>query len=276
MPAVNNNGDIVDCSDANATDSFNFKVKITGQTDDDGEINDIDIMVPLKFLSNFCRTLEISFINCEVNLILTWSANCVIGYINFANQGAAFAITEANLYVPVVTLSTQDNAQLLTQYKSGFKKAINWNKYLSKPELLRRNPNLNHLVQQSFQGVKKVVIKPLAKCVLIPLWLTASASAADAGIHKKILLSGTTTLIILNDEMKDIEDSGLLLKGVSKTIQNEAEKQKGGFLSMLLGTLGTSLLGNILAGRGVNRAGEEIITAGNGNKRQDHKNKIDF
>ena len=98
-----------------------------------------------------------------------------------------------------------------------------------------------------------------------------------------MLGSGTTTLIISNDEMKDIikivkslEDSGLLLKGVSETIQNEAKEQKGGFLSMLLGTLGTSLLGNILAGRGVNRAGEEIITAGNGNKRQDHKNKIDF
>ena len=102
-------------------------------------------------------------------------------------------------------------------------------------------------------------------------------------IKKKMLGSGTTTLIISNDEMKDIikivkslEDSGLLLKGVSETIQNEAKEQKGGFLSMLLGTLGTSLLGNILAGRGVNRAGEGIITAGNGNKRQDHKNKIDF
>ena len=108
--------------------------------------------------------------------------------------------------------------------------------------------------------------------------------AGDAGIHKKKMLgSGTTTLIISNDEMKDIikivkslEDSGLLLKGVSETIQNEAKEQKGGFLSMLLGTLGTSLLGNILAGRGVNRAGEGIITADNGNKRQDHKNKIDF
>ena len=109
----------------------------------------------------------------------------------------------------------------------------------------------------------KNVIKSLAKIVLILLGLTATASAADAGIHKKILGSGrpsssaarTTTLIISNDEMKDIlktvkslEDSGLLLKGVSKTIQNEAKEQKGEFLSMLLGTLGASLLGNISAG----------------------------
>ena len=86
-----------------------------------------------------------------------------------------------------------------------------------------------------------------------------------------------------NDEMKDIikivkslEDSCLLLKGVSETIQNEAKKQKRGFLSMLLGTLSASLLGNILAGRRITRAGEGVIRAGYGNKRQDHKNKIDF
>ena len=103
-------------------------------------------------------------------------------------------------------------------------------------------------------ALMKNVIKPLAKSVLIPLGLTAAASAVDAGILKKFLGSGTTTLIISNDEIKDIirivkslEDSGLLLKGISKIIQNEAKEQKGGFLSMLLGTLGASLLGNILA-----------------------------
>ena len=114
----------------------------------------------------------------------------------------------------------------------------------------------------------KNVIKPLAKSVLIPLGLTGAASAADAGIHKKILGSGTTTLIIPNDEMEDIikivksfEDSDLLLKGVSETTQNEAKEQKREFLSMLLGTLGASLLGNILAGKGMNRAGEGFIRA---------------
>ena len=111
------------------------------------------------------------------------------------------------------------------------------------------------------------MILPLAKSVLIPLGLTAAASAADAGIHKKVLGSGhnntTTTLIISNNEIEDItkivkslEDSGLLLKGVTETVQNEVKEQKGGFLSMLLGSLGASLLGNILAGKGINRAGE--------------------
>ena len=90
----------------------------------------------------------------------------------------------------------------------------------------------------------KNVIKPLAKSVLIPLGLTAAASAADAGIHKKILGSGNmTTLIISNDEMGDIikivkslEDSGLLIKRITETVQSEVKEQKGGFFSMLLGT----------------------------------------
>ena len=131
---------------------------------------------------------------------------------------------------------------------------------------------------------------------MIPLGLTTAASAADARIHKKILGSGrpsssashNTTLIISNDKMKDIiniekslEDSGLLLKGVTETVQNEVKEQKGGFLSMLLGTLGASLLGNLLTGKGIyragkgkgiNRAGEGVLRAGYGN----NNNKMDF
>ena len=142
----------------------------------------------------------------------------------------------------------------------------------------------------------KNVIKPLAKSVLSPLGLTAGALAADAAIHKKILGSGnTTTLIISNDEIMDIikivkflEDSGLLLEDVTETVQNEVKEQKGELLSMVLGTLGASLLGNLLTGQGVvakcqgqgiyragngkgiNRAGEGIVRAGYGN------NKMDF
>ena len=103
----------------------------------------------------------------------------------------------------------------------------------------------------------KNVITSLAKSVLIPSGLTAAASAADSGVHKKILGSGNTTLIISNKDMKDLikivkslEDSGLLLNGITELVQNEVKKQKGGFLSMLLGTLGASLLGNLLTGKG--------------------------
>ena len=119
----------------------------------------------------------------------------------------------------------------------------------------------------------KNVITSLAKSVLIPLGLTAAASAADAGIHQKILGSGGhTTLIISNKDMEDLtkivkplEDSGLLSKGVRESVQNEVKEQKGRFLSMLLGTLGASLLGNLLTGKGINRAGEGILRAGEAN-----------
>ena len=97
-------------------------------------------------------------INCEVELILNWSANCVIIYTNVNNQVPTFTITETNLYVPVVTLSTQDNSKLLPQLKSCFKRRINWNKYLAKPELLAQDPNLNHLFGPSFQGVNKLFV----------------------------------------------------------------------------------------------------------------------
>ena len=132
IPAINNNNNNINFTGSNLTDSFNFKVKFTGQTRDDGT-KDVEIMVPLKHLSNFWRTLEMPLINCEINLILTWSSTCAIVSTDVANQGATFEINDTKLYVSVVTLSTQENAKLLQQLKSGFKRVINWNKYLSKP-----------------------------------------------------------------------------------------------------------------------------------------------
>ena len=133
IPAVNDNNAIVNFSNNNLTDSFNFKVKITGQTGDNRTRN-VEIMVPLRYISNFWRTLEMDLINCEITLLLSWS--CVIVSTNVANQNATFAVTDTKLYVPVVTLSQQDHAKLLEQLQSGFKRVINWNKYLPKPELL--------------------------------------------------------------------------------------------------------------------------------------------
>ena len=115
-------------------------------------------MVPLKYLTNLWRTLEMSLINCEVELILTWSADCVIISTNVANQNPTFTITETNLYIPVVTLSTQDNAKLLPQLKSGFKRTVSWNKFLAKLELSAQNANLNNLIEPSFQGVNRIFV----------------------------------------------------------------------------------------------------------------------
>ena len=157
IPARNNNNEITEFTLVITTDSFKFKAKITGQTGDYGT-KDVEIMVPLKYLSNFWRTLEMPLINCEVNLILTWSSSCVLIATNIQNQAAIFEITNTKLYVPVVTLSIQENTKFLQQLKSGFKRVINWNKYLSKPELLAQNPNLNHLVEPSFQGVNGLFV----------------------------------------------------------------------------------------------------------------------
>ena len=136
---------------------------------------------------------------------------------------------------------------------------------LSKTELskmIQSGGFLGNLFGKLAGPLMKVAV-PLAKKVLAPLGISAAMSAIDGSIKKKMFGSGTTTLIISNDEMNDIlkivkspEDSGLLLKAVSETIQHEAKEQRGGFLGMLLGTLGASLLGNILSGKDLIRAGE--------------------
>ena len=132
-------------------------------------------------------------------------------------------------------------------------------------KLMQSEGFLGNLLSKLAGPLMKVAM-PLAKNVLAPLGLTAAMSAINGSIKKKMLGAGTTTLIISNDEMNDIikivkylENSGVLLEGVRETIQHEAKEQRGGFLSMLLGTLGASLLGNLLTGgKGVIRAGEGI------------------
>ena len=121
--------------DIEDSESFKSKKEITGKTPNNENKKDVEIMVPLLFL--------------------TWSSTCVI---TDSNGAGTFSITDTKLYVPVVTLSTQENTKFLQQLKSGFKRVINWNKDLSKPELLAQNPNLNHLVEPSFQGVNRLFV----------------------------------------------------------------------------------------------------------------------
>ena len=143
---------------------------------------------------------------------------------------------------------------------------------------------LGSLLSKLAGPLMKVAV-PLANNILAPLRITAAASAIGAGIQKKMHGSGTTTLIISNKEMNDIlkivqalEDSNISLKGVTKTIQNETKEQKGEFLGMLLGTLGASLLGNMLTGKGMlragygNKQGKGVLRAGYGSKGSSIKN----
>ena len=135
--------------------------------------NDVKVVVPLKHLRNFWRSLNIPLINCEVELILNWFKNCVTidksrREANYAadpnvyeinNPGnAIFKITDTKLYVPVVTLSKEDDIKLLEQLKSGFKRTIKWNKYRSQMTIQPKNNNLNYLIDPTFMNVNRLFV----------------------------------------------------------------------------------------------------------------------
>ena len=141
-------------ADNNSSASFKLETEIAGRTGYDGTKN-VKIRVPLKYLSKFWRTLEMPVINCEINLILTWSARFFKVDASIANEEPAFTITDTKLFVSVVILSTQDNPKLLEQLKSGFKKTINWNKYHPKITEEQQNRYLYFLIDPSFNGINR-------------------------------------------------------------------------------------------------------------------------
>ena len=122
---VTNNTDVT--NDNNAP-SFQYKASLIADTKADGTKNGVKIAVPLKYLSNFWRSLEMPLINCKIELSLNWIKNCVLTTAANASS-ATFKITDAKLYVPVVTLSIEDNAKLTKQLNEGFKRPVYWNKY---------------------------------------------------------------------------------------------------------------------------------------------------
>ena len=185
--------------------------------------------------------------------------------------------TGATLQMILEMLDINDLPQLIltrrqkTKLQNAFNNNMSTDLKLSKAQIskiIQSGGFLGSLLSKLAGPLMKVAIPLAKKNVLAPLGITAAASAIDAGIQKKTHGSGTTTLIISNKGTNDImkivqalRDSNILLKGVTKTIKNETKAQKGGFLSMLLGTLGPSLLGNILVGKG-------IVRTGSGNKKE--------
>ena len=167
-------------------------------------------------------------------------------------------------------LTTRPNAKLRNAINNNSATDIKLSKVQIK-KLIQSGGFLGKLLSKLAGPLMKVAL-PLAKNVLAPLGLTAAMSAIDGSIQKKIHVSGVK-LIIGQEDMNDImkiiealENSGILLKGVSKTIENETKEQRGEFLSILLGTLGASLLGNLLTGgKGIMCAGDGIVRAGEGN-----------
>ena len=157
-------------------------------------------------------------------------------------------------------LTTRQNTKLRNAINNNLATDIKLSKAQIK-KLIQSGEYLGKLLSKLAGPLMKIAM-PLAKNVLAPLGLTAAMSAIDGEIQKK-MRGVRIKLIIEQEDMNDIikiiealENSGILLKGVSKTIKNETKEQRGAFLSMLLGTLGASLLGNLLSGKGIVRGGE--------------------
>ena len=175
------------------SESFKYKSSITGKTPNTNQENgenteqgntkikkNLEIVVPLKYLSNFWRTLDMPLINCEVSLTLTWSENCVLTDITtqaaVAVQGnnparsainaptnATFQITDTKLYVPVVTLLTGNNKRLLEHLRTGFKRTIKWNKYRLEMTNQTETSHLNHLIDPTFTKVNRLFYRSKMK-----------------------------------------------------------------------------------------------------------------
>ena len=150
-PVLDVNGNIVDFSDdINNSVSFIFKTKISNGQNSQRMHKNLKIMVSLKYLGNFWKTLEMPIINYEINVILTWSANYFIVEDHVNNQAPTFALTGTNIFVLVATLSTQENEKLLQQLELGFKRRVNCNKYWSKVTIQERSRYLDYIIDSSF------------------------------------------------------------------------------------------------------------------------------
>ena len=214
--------------------------------------------------------VEYSKINCKLTNIQLNKLKKTVK----SNEGATLRLGIKNFNKDELPhkllLTTRQNTKLRNAINNNLATDIKLSKAQIK-NLIQSGGFLGKLLSKLAGPLIKVAL-PLAKNVLAPLGLTAAMSAIDGSIQKKIHGSGIK-LIIEKGDMKDImkiigalENSGILLKGVSKTIENETKEQSGGFLSMLLGTLGASLLGNLLAGgKGIMRAGDRIVRAGERN-----------
>ena len=150
------------------SESFKYKASIVGKTPPNNDsLTDAEVVIPLKYLSNFWRSLDIPLINCEIELILTWSKNCVLADMSVSAvlnppivlpSDATFKIKDTKLYVMVVTLSKENDTMLLEQLKPGFKKTIKWSKYRSQVSIQNNNNDLNYLIDPKFTNVNRLFV----------------------------------------------------------------------------------------------------------------------
>ena len=145
----------------NNSQSFKYKAALLGKTADavnntNSSVKEAKIVVPLKYLSNFWRSLEMPLINCKVYLELNWIEDCIL---SSAGNSAKFEITDAKLHVPIVTLSTKDSVNLTKQLSEGFKRSVYWSSYQTKPaKVIEKGKNIYELLNASFQGVRRLFV----------------------------------------------------------------------------------------------------------------------
>ena len=225
--------------------------------------------------------VEYSKINCKLTNV---QLNKLKKYVK-SNEGVTLRLGIKNLTKDELRhellLTTRQNTKLRNAINNNLATDIKLSKAQIK-KLIQSGGFLGKLLSKLADPLMKVAL-PLAKNVLAPLGLTAAMSPIDGSIQKKIHGSGVKLIIEqedMNDIMKTIkalENSDILSKEVSKTIENETKEQRGGFLGMLLGTLGASLLDNLLTGgKGITRAGDGIVRAGSGNKKKQPKFTVTF
>ena len=175
-----NNADLI----INNSKAFKYKAALLGKTayhnDGKSSVKDAKIVVPLKYLSNFWRSLEMPLINCKVHLELNWIEDCIL---SSAGDSAKFEITDAKLHVPIVTLSTKDSANLTKQLNKGLERSAYWNSYEIKPaQVIEKGKSIYELLSASFQGVKRLFV--------LAYFVVADAANNEAGIkdNKKYFL----------------------------------------------------------------------------------------
>ena len=200
--------------------SFKYKISVTGNTYnlcvgdagyDANKVgkNETEVVIPLKHLSNFWTTLNIPLINCEIELILTWSKICALADMTAANNPPTkleFQKADTKLYVPVVTLSKENDKKLLKQLISGFKRTVKWNTYRSQMTIQFRNNNLNYLIDPLFTKVKTLFVLSFAR--------TATGDHRDSFSHYYVLNVRTKDFNVLiggksffNMPVKDEEEA---------------------------------------------------------------------
>ena len=179
--------------------AFKYKAALAGKTANsannrNSSVKDAKIVALLNFLSNFWRSLEMTLINCKVNLELNWIEGCIL---SSAENSAKFEKTDAKLQVRIVTLSTKDSANLTNQISEGFRRSVYWNSYKTRPaEEIEKGKNLYKLLNASFQGVRSLFV--------LAYIIAAGAANDEAGIknnrgeikNDNVLIDGEKTFMI--------------------------------------------------------------------------------